>query len=180
MTVLVAYGSVYGSTQGIAERIAVRLEQHHLDVETRSVDDANELDRYAAFVIGSAIHAHAWLPNASRFIRDNAHVLSERPTWLFSVGMPGAVGPPFRKLAMSEGPIVAEEFQCLIHPRAHRLFSGVVRRSHFPDLRSRIAFRAMGCHYGDFRNWHEIDAWADEIAGHLARGHYTGQTVGSG
>jgi hypothetical protein len=27
----------------------------------------------------------------------------------------------------------------------------------------------MGGHYGDFRNWEEIDAWAADIAHHLER-----------
>jgi menaquinone-dependent protoporphyrinogen oxidase len=77
--------------------------------------------------------------------------------WLFSVGMPGALGRPLQAFAMTEGPQVIAGFRNSIHPRDHRLFSGVVRPDQLAFL-GRMIFRLMGGHYGDFRDWKEIDA----------------------
>lgn len=107
-------------------------------------------------------------------------MLASRPTWLFSVGMPAAVGRPFRTLAMREGPLAVAAFNALIHPRDAKLFSGIVRREGFPKLRSRITFRLMGCHYGDFRDWPAIDAWAADIAEQLEHGMRSGPVTLSG
>lgn len=167
MTVLVAYASAHGSTREIAERIAARLRESDIDAEARSVDDVDDISRYSAFVVGSAIHSRAWLPEALRFVRENSGALNTKPIWLFSVGMPAALGRPFRRLAASESETVFAALRTLVQAREHRLFSGVVRRDQFPDLRSRLVFRAMGCRYGDFRDWQEIDAWGARIAAGL-------------
>jgi menaquinone-dependent protoporphyrinogen oxidase len=42
MTILVAYASKHGSTQGIAERIAERLRQLGKEAEDRSYDEDEE------------------------------------------------------------------------------------------------------------------------------------------
>lgn len=170
MTVLVAYASAHGSTREIAERIAARLRERDIDAEARSVDDVDDVDdvgRYTAYVVGSAIHSRAWMPEALRFVRENASALNTKPMWLFSVGMPAALGRPFRRLAASESEVVFAALRTLVQAREHRLFSGVVHRDQFPDLRSRLVFHAMGCRYGDFRDWHEIDAWSARIAAGL-------------
>jgi hypothetical protein len=44
----------------------------------------------------------------------------------------------------------------------------VVRPDQFPKL-SRVVLRLMGGRYGDFRDWVEIDRWADQIAADLMR-----------
>jgi menaquinone-dependent protoporphyrinogen oxidase len=173
MLVLVAYASVYGSTREIAEDIAARLTEHGHEVDVLPVARVWGLEEYDAAVLGSAIHSQAWLPDAAGFVRAHAAVLANRPTWLFSVGMPAAVGRPFRKLAMREGPKASAELDELIHPREHRLFSGVVSRDHFPR-RSWLPFALMGCRSGDFRDWPEIDRWAHEIARQLEPGRQPG------
>ena len=48
MTLLIAYASKHGSTQGIAERIAAKLQQMGQEVEARSMDPITR-----AFVIGA-------------------------------------------------------------------------------------------------------------------------------
>jgi menaquinone-dependent protoporphyrinogen oxidase len=175
MTTLVGYASVYGSTRGVAERVAARLADQGLGVEVRAVDEVKDAARYDAFVLGSAIHNRAWLPEGQRFLRDNVALLAASPVWLFSVGMPGALPRPLRRWAMREGPQAVAEFQGTIHPSGDRLFSGVVRRDQFPFI-SRVAFRMMGCRYGDLRDWPGIDAWAVGIA-HTLRSTPVGRTT---
>lgn len=162
MTVLVTYATAAGSTAGVAQRIADRLISDGFDVSCLPVDKVRDpIASYDAVVIGSAIHGQAWLPEATRFVEKHAAELAGRPTWLFSVGMPGALGRGLRRWAMKEGPKVVAPF-ARVHPWDTRLFSGVVLRSHLP-FTGRVVFRLMGGRYGDFRDWDDIDRWADEI-----------------
>ncbi len=80
--------------------------------------------------------------------------------------MPGALAGPWRDVAKKEEAVVVAGFRDAVSPREHRLFSGVVRREDLPR-RGRVAFKALGGRYGDFRDWDEIDAFADAIAREL-------------
>ena len=93
--------------------------------------------------------------------------LAARPVWLFSVGMPGALARPLRRWAMREGPKALAELPDIVRPVDQQLFTGVVLPDQLP-LVSRVILRLMGAHAGDFRDWPQIEAWADTIAAHLA------------
>jgi menaquinone-dependent protoporphyrinogen oxidase len=166
MMILVGYASAHGSTRGVAQRIATTLEKGGNRVETQPVDRVRGVSRYDAVVLGSAIHNQQWLPQATRFVRHNRDVLVGLPVWLFSVGMPGALPRPWRRLAEKEEQKVSAELRNVIGPRDHRLFSGVVVANQLSFM-GRIIFRALGGRYGDFRDWRAIDAWAEEIAREL-------------
>jgi menaquinone-dependent protoporphyrinogen oxidase len=162
MTVLVTYATAAGSTAGIAQRIADRLTSDGFAVSCLPVDEVRgPVSSYDAVVVGSAIHDQAWLPEATRFVVTHSAELAARPTWLFSVGMPGALGKGLRRWAMKEGPKVLTPFAD-VHAWDTRLFSGVVLPSQLP-FTGRLVFRLLGGRYGDFRDWDEIDRWADEI-----------------
>jgi menaquinone-dependent protoporphyrinogen oxidase len=170
--VLVTYATDHGSTRGVADRIADRLQQRGVEAQACAVEDVLEVARYEGIVLGSAIHGGKWLPAAREFADRNAASLRERPVWLFSVSTLGdeeSMFPPrvanrLRALR-KEAPEVAE-MRRLVHPREHRNFAGAVARSHWPAT-GRAFFRATGGRYGDHRNWPAIDAWADLIAAQL-------------
>ena len=172
MAVLVAYATDHGSTRGIAERIASRLQQRGVDARAYAVGGVLEGSRYEAVVLGSAIHGGKWLSPARQFADQNAAPLRERPVWLFSVSTLGdeeSMFPPrvanrLRALRKETPEVV--EMRRLLHPREHRNFAGAIARSHWPAT-GRAFFRATGGRYGDHRNWPAIDAWADLIASQL-------------
>jgi menaquinone-dependent protoporphyrinogen oxidase len=64
MTVLVAYASKHGSTQGIAEQ----LRQLGKEAEARPVEEVSDPGSYEAFVIGSAIYYGSWLKEATEWV----------------------------------------------------------------------------------------------------------------
>jgi menaquinone-dependent protoporphyrinogen oxidase len=169
MPVLVGYASQHGSTRGIAEQVAARLGEHGIHVEVRPLDRVTDVGGYDAFVIGSAIHNQAWLPEATAFLRRNLNALAGQPVWLFSVGMPAALRGPFRALAGKQGPQLVAGFREAIHPRDHHVFSGVIQPDHLSRT-GRLLFKVFASRYGDFRDWHEIDAWAESIVRELAGG----------
>ncbi|MGW8378323.1 flavodoxin domain-containing protein [Streptomyces sp. ODS28] len=99
MEVLVGFASAHGSTRGVAERIAARLAASGLSVEARPLNVELEPSGYRAFVLGSAVHNGAWLPEAADFVRSNGAVLAQHPVWLFSVGLSRIVADRFGRLA---------------------------------------------------------------------------------
>ena len=159
----------------IAERIAEQLRSAGHSAEARSVKAAGDLAGYEAFVIGSAVYFGHWLKEAAEFVRRNRAVLVDRPVWLFSSGPLGteARDPQGRDLREVSEPKEIAEFREAIEPRDHRVFFGVLDRGKLGFghklLASLPASRSTWAVDGDFRDWREIEAWADSIARELAK-----------
>jgi menaquinone-dependent protoporphyrinogen oxidase len=158
MTILVAYASKYGSTQGIAEHIAEQLRQLGKPAEARSMDDVSDPGSYEAFVLGSGIYAGSWLKEAREWVHRYQAVLAQHPVWLFSSGPLGEV-----KDIDSFRPKEMAKFEQTIRPRAERIFFGALdyHKLSFPD---RMILKALRASEGDFRDWPAIEAWAASIA----------------
>jgi menaquinone-dependent protoporphyrinogen oxidase len=175
MKVLVAYATRHGSTQGIAARIARRLEEHGLEVVLQPVGEVRKVEEYGAYVIGAAAYFFHWLKEATDFVHRYAPLLGSRPTWLFSSGPLGTdeVDAQGRNVRETSEPREFAELIPLVHPRGRSIFFGVYDPEAAPiGLMERFS-RAMpavrnAMPAGDFRNWKEIDAWADSIASELA------------
>lgn len=179
MKILVTYATRHGATRGIAERIAQAMERNGLDVTLKSVDEATAVDQYDAFVIGGAAYMGHWLEAATRFVKRNRSLLAERPVWLFSSGPIGTdrVDAKGRDVLEASIPEEFPEFADAIHPRDQRIFFG----SYDPDAEPIGLMERIGSLFtrmpavrealpaGDFRDWPQIEAWANGIAGELKR-----------
>ena len=175
MSILVAYASKHGATQGIAERIAERLRSAGLEAEARPVRQVRSLAGYDAFVIGSALYLFHWLKEAQSFVRRNRAVLASRPVWIFSSGPIGTdrVDKDGHDVLAAAGPRELPELVEAVNSREHHVFFGAYDPQQRPIGLSerfiglipaaRAAFPA-----GDFRDWAEIDTWADAIARDLS------------
>jgi menaquinone-dependent protoporphyrinogen oxidase len=165
-SVLVAYASRFGSTRGVAERIAATLEQAGVRVVCRAIAELEDLGEHSAAVIGSAVFNQRWLPEAESLVRGNRTALAALPVWLFSVGTFGdrkrLVGPLMKREPKGIG-----EVEAAIRPRGYRVFAGVIDRRQWPFL-SRILYHAFGGRLGDNRDWEDIELWARVIAAELA------------
>jgi menaquinone-dependent protoporphyrinogen oxidase len=174
MSILVAYASRHGATAGIAERIAARLRAAGLEANARPISAVTDITAYDAFVIGGATYMFHWLPEATAFVRQNVAVLAGRPVWLFSSGPLGteevdAKGQDVRTISE------AREIPALrsaIHARDHRVFFGAFDgRVKAVGFTERLALMLPAARAafpdGDFRDWAEIEAWADGIAAAL-------------
>jgi menaquinone-dependent protoporphyrinogen oxidase len=160
--VLVAFASRFGSTRGIAERIASRLRGGGLRVEVHPAEEVQDAGAYDAVVFGSAVFNQVWMPEGQAFVARNHDALARCPVWLFSVGTFGdrkrLVGPLMRK-----EPKGIREIAKAVQPRDYRVFAGVIDRHQWP-LFSRLFYHAFGGRLGDNRDWPDIDAWAASIA----------------
>jgi menaquinone-dependent protoporphyrinogen oxidase len=158
MTVLVAYASKHGATYDIAERIAEVLRRRGHAVEVHTTEAVHDAGAYEAAVIGSAVYFGRWRPQAVDFVSDNRSALAGHPVWLFSSG-------PLGDHPETEPDHLAE-LRDAVDARDHRTFFGALDRERL-SLGERLVTKAVQAPYGDFRDWAEIDAWADGIAEQL-------------
>jgi menaquinone-dependent protoporphyrinogen oxidase len=174
MKVLVVYASRYGSTKGIAERIAATLRQSGLEAVAQPAQDADSPAGYAATVIGSAAYYFHWMGLAKKYVRRYCDVLANKPVWLFSSGPLGskpndAQGRDFRVVLE---PKEIAEFRETIEPLDHRVFFGAMNSSKLGFLH-RLVYKLPANRdnamfpEGDFRDWGDIESWADGISKRL-------------
>ena len=173
MSILVAYASKHGGTQGIAERIGEVLTASGQPTDVRSVSHVEDASGYDAFVIGSATYAMHWVRDASAFVRMNLELLRLRPVWLFSSGPLGTetATPDGREVRESAEPKEMAEFVDAVRPEQHRVFYGVLDPDKLGFGERVIWERPAGRDLlpgGDFRDWSEIEEWAKAIASELA------------
>ena len=159
--VLVAAASRHGATWEIAEAIGKALARNGLEVETRNVEEVSTLEGVDAVVLGSAVYIGKWLPEARTFAEQHATELEARPTWLFSSGPIGDPPAPAPADAVHVDDLAAQT-----RAREHRVFSGKVDR-HRLGVGERMIVRAVRAAEGDYRDWREIEAWAQTIASTL-------------
>ena len=161
MNVLVAVASKHGSTREIADVIANELRAAELEVEVKAADGVDGLAGYDAVVLGSAVYAGTWLPEAKRFADLYGAGLARLPVWVFSSGPLGAGNPqphddPQRLAALLGDAAV----------RDHRMFVGKLDKASLGPVERLIA-TVVRAPEGDFRDWDAIRAWAHEIAAAL-------------
>jgi menaquinone-dependent protoporphyrinogen oxidase len=157
MRVLVTAASKHGSTAEIADEVGRTLRGHGLEVEVLPPDQVGSVDDYSAIVVGSAVYAGHWLAPALTFVERFESKLAQRDVFIFSSGPLGDPPKP------AEDPVDVTEVMTATKARSHRVFAGRLDRGSlgFGERAIVAAFRAP---YGDFRDWGEIRAWADEIA----------------
>lgn len=164
--ILVTYASKHGSTEEIALRIANRLQLHSdFSVDISPIHAAKHIEEYDALVIGSAIYMGKWLPEVTTFLIENTHLLSQRNVWLF------ASGPTEKRAnnAAVKKADVPEEIRFdvkHINPRDIVEFYGRLDPSQLSFL-EKVVVRIVGAEAADYRDWENIDLWADGIAANL-------------
>lgn len=163
--VLVAYAGG-GSTASIAEFVAARLRTSGLRAEKRDLTGQPDVDAYDAVVLGSAVRDAALLRVAENYLWHHADALRVRPVWLFSVGISPSLRGPVGHLLREVVPTRIAEVCELIGPRDYHAFAGVVSREG-ALLPARFLLWLCGGHYGDLRDWQEIETWTDGIAAYL-------------
>lgn len=162
MVVLVGWASRYGSTRGVAARLAAVLRDRGLEVDLRRLGATEQVTDYDAFVLGSAVYSGAWLPEATDFVKRHEAALARRPVWTFTVGRLRGQRGPLRRVSWPDAGDVGE-IAPSVQPREHRFFDGALNPA-VMSRAERALFRSLGGRYGDFRDWPQIEEWAGAIA----------------
>lgn len=160
MKILVAVGSKYGSTREIAAVIAGELASVGFDVDFLDAADVLSVNAYDGVIIGSAVYGGLWRRDAEDLIRDHGNALAKRDTWTFSVGIETVVaeGQP-----RDEAPVLSAS----IGAREHRRFTGALNPDKL-NTGERALLRTLEPPLGDFRDFSDVRAWAQQIAAELS------------
>ena len=156
--VLVAVSSKHGSTIEIARNIGAVLTENGLITDVREIIDVSDMGIYDAYVIGGAVYAGRWLPDLYKFIDQNIHAITTKPTWLFSSG---PIGDPLKPEA--DTAIVIKDMVNKTRAIEHKLFAGKLDSNNL-SLPEKLITKLFKTTDGDFRNWDEITRWAKSIA----------------
>jgi menaquinone-dependent protoporphyrinogen oxidase len=164
--VLLAYASTHGSTQEVAEAVAVTLREYGLAVDLHPARDVRTLESYRAVVLGAPLYMFHLHKDALRFLSRHQKALSS--------GLPVAI--------FAGGPIETgdeKEFQEVRNQLDQEL-------AKFPWLEP-VAVEVIGGRFdpgrlrfpwnlipalkqmppSDLRDWEAIRAWADSLAAQL-------------
>ena len=179
MDILIAVASRHHATTEIGERIGAMLRTHGLHVDIVEAEPTRWLDdEHDGYVIGSAVYMDRWLRSARRFVRTNETILARHPVWFFSSG---PLGLDEHEHEHNHDQHDRDEHQHDEHgrpvetatslvPIEHRVFPGRLDPHDLGPV-ERVVARAVGAATGDFRNWDDIDEWAEQIATTLLTPH---------
>jgi menaquinone-dependent protoporphyrinogen oxidase len=175
MKALVVYGTRWGGTVGVAEKIGESLREANYTVD---VVDAKKnqptVDPYDLVVVGSGIRADKWTSGTLKFLTKNAHALRVKKTALFvSCQMADRKEEAAREKAKKAYLFkIAEAYG--LNPISHGFFGGyadfskshgllvdiIVRVNRKKLLKNGLDIRKIL----DTRDWDIIVAWALELA----------------
>jgi menaquinone-dependent protoporphyrinogen oxidase len=164
--VLVAYVSMHGSTQEIAEKVAQALREQGLTVEVQPLRKVSHLEVYGAVVIGAPLYMFRLHSDARHFLAQHQKTLTH--------GLPIAVfasGPAFKGDTQEWEEVRRQLSQELAKFPWLKPVSAEVLGGKFDPARLRFpynlipALRQMPA--TDLRDWAAIGAWAGRLAGQL-------------
>jgi menaquinone-dependent protoporphyrinogen oxidase len=163
MTVLIAYGTMSGSTAEIADWIAQELRTAGLDTDVRPAGEVDDVSGYEALVLGGSVYAAGWHNDARRFAKRFEGRFAGRPVWLFSSG-------PLDHTADEQDLPPNPQVSIAMHElgaRGHVTFGGRLAE----EARGWLGFLARRMardgHSGDFRNPDRIRAWARDVGAEI-------------
>ncbi len=161
MQVLVAYGSKRGGTAGLAAMVGRALEAAGVSADVCTAGKVGSLDRYDAVIVGGALYATRWHPEARRFVKHRAAELSRRPVWLFSSG------PLDDSAVQHDIPPVSQVCKAmrLCHARDHATFGGRLT----PYARGIPASAMAKKHSGDWRDEAQVTSWVNTLVKQLSQ-----------
>lgn len=158
MYILIAAASKHGSTHEIAAAIGEELRRAGHTVDVYNAKEAPSAAPYDAALIGSAVYAGSWLPEARSYVADNETALAGKPVWLFTSGPLGAENPQ-----PVGDPTQLPELLAESGARGHQIFVGKLEKDSL-GFAEKLIVKAVKAPYGDFRDWQAIRGWAAGIA----------------
>jgi menaquinone-dependent protoporphyrinogen oxidase len=172
--VLIAYGTRYGSTAEISERIGDIFTEKGLKAEVRDLKQdgtPTNLDGYDLVVVGSGILAGRWTKEPLQFLERNKETLAEKKVALFVVSAYAADPDKHDRVYEDYLVSVAEDLKP-ISPVSMGFFGGVIDFSKYNfavrALMKRMVSSNAGdrkvSEYMDLRDWEKIENWANSLA----------------
>ncbi|WP_374689485.1 flavodoxin domain-containing protein [Promineifilum sp.] len=191
--ILVTYATMAGSTAEVAQAVAEEIEKSGLPVEVRPVDQVNDLEAYAAVVVGGPM-IMGWHRAAMGFLKRNRQAWQHVPLAVFVLAisltetgerevdglpivvdetLPKAPATPGRlsfreryaQLSRYVGPILAAARPA--RPVSVGVFGGRLALGGLPWWAMLFVGVIIQAPAGDRRNWAAIRAWAAGLPGKM-------------
>jgi len=171
---LVIYGTRWGGTTVIAQKISEVLKQEGYDVDVADAKKQKpQIISYDLIIIGSGIRADKWTRHTVNFLEKNAELLRTKNTALFVSCQMADREPQAREKAESMYlQKTAEAYE--LKPLSYGFFGGFLdfRKSHglFVDVLVRVNRRSLLKNgldvytVYDKRDWNQIEAWTRKLA----------------
>ena len=155
--ILVAYGTVAGSTAEVARAVAEELQNAGAQVNLAAVETVKDLRGYDAVVVGSAVRAFHILRKTRRFLRRNRKALQALPVAYFLVCLTmGEETPENIATAIN----FARPMLKTKTPVSLGLFGGCIDHENLTDI---FGQPLKLLPEQDHRDWDKIRAWAREM-----------------
>jgi menaquinone-dependent protoporphyrinogen oxidase len=158
--ILIAYATKAGSTAESAARMAFTLSNKGYLVDIMPIGKVTSLDAYQAVVLGSAIRMGSVLPAVRTFIEKNQAALNKIPMSFFILCLTMATDDEANRI---EASAYLEPVRAIVKPASEGLFAGALVPEKLKLLDRLIAVTIIKSPVGDFRNWDQINAWAENI-----------------
>ena len=167
---LIAYQSVEGHTQQVAERLAERLRATGALVTLTTAAEAPAPTRFDGVVVGDSIHAGQHTRELTAYLKTHAATLERIPTALFQVCLTSADRTP-EKLAATGAYVAALTEATGCTPDLVARFAGALRYTQYGRLK-RAFMRRIAASSGRstdtstdhvLTDWDEVDGFADDV-----------------
>jgi len=158
--VLIAYATRAGSTADVANEIGDVLTAQGLAVDVIPVGKVKDLTAYRAVIVGSAVRAGKWQPEAVRFVARHKTRLGELTTAFFTVCLTAKVETDEARQKASS---YLEPVRALHRPDLEGFFAGRMDYGRL-GLIARTIIKKMKIAEGDFLDHAAIRSWAQEAA----------------
>lgn len=165
-SVLVAYATHAGSTQGVAEAIAAVVGENGLKADLRKAREVRSLQEYDAVILGAPLYVFRWHAEAMGFLKRLRSSVEKMPVAVFALG-------PFHedeKEKQDARQLLDKELAKFswFHPVDIRIFAGAfdpTKLGFFYRLLMVFPANPMkNVPPSDARNWPEIKEWAAILA----------------
>ncbi len=171
-TILIGYGTRYGSTAEVATEMAKTMEDAGVSVEVvdlKKSQPSRPVNEYDLVVIGSGIQAGQWTKETQRFLRENQRNLENTEVALFVVC--GYAASPEK---CGDAQIQYLDRVAAYYPSLHiiktGLFGGVFDFKKYNIAIRALIKRMLRQESGeeppeeiDFRDWNKIRDWARSL-----------------
>lgn len=161
-SVLLAFATRFGSTQEVAETVAVSLREAGLKVDLQLMRQVESLDHYAAVVLGAAIYNTKWHAEAHQFLAQHQAALRQRPVAIFTLGPLSSSAAAMRNSRRQLDRELAK--YPWLKPVALEIFPGK-----YDPTKPGLGFFYRLAPARDYRNWDAIRAWVNALPAQLQR-----------
>jgi len=159
---LVVFGSKYGATAEIADKIGEALSKSGMAVDVMPAKIVSSIDSYDTIIIGSALYIGQWRKEVIKFINNNQNDLMNKKVWIFTSGPTGDKDP----VEGIQGKFFPDKLKAVINtikPKEITVFHGNLNEEKLSAL-EKFVINKVNAPLGDFRDWKTIERWAKRIS----------------